>query len=241
MFRQYYLQGMEVESLVRSCKADADQGIWQRNMRISSRDAVGLMSAASRGDWPTISDFLEHYLAKEQQHWTIYDSSDGVTNVHFDAPSTVAAPALQPPPHVTGWTGGLHLRGAKAVVEKYRHHRTWSEDDSGSSDDKGSEAATTSGEDSDSSSGEESDHDHHHDEEDNEDDSYNSPGPREPLGSDLPDRGRHMCRAEGCTRYYRWPDYFCGVHGGGRCHYQHWMEGVEPCNKFHQSKNSKGE
>lgn len=67
------------------------------------------------------------------------------------------------------------------------------------------------------------------------------PGDRTPRGADLPDRGRHICRMAGCSKIYRWPDYFCGDHGGGRCQHQHWVEGQAPCTRFHQSRNSRGE
>jgi hypothetical protein len=39
------------------------------------------------------------------------------------------------------------------------------------------------------------------------------PGRPEPAGKQLPDRGRHKCRMPGCVEEYRWPDYFCKVHG----------------------------
>jgi hypothetical protein len=82
------------------------------------------------------------------------------------------------------------------------------------------------------------------------------PGRPEPLGLHLPDRGRHVCRIPGCGNEYRWPDYQCKLHGGGRCQYLWWLRGgggagrgegpdgiglVLACPKFHQSKNSKGE
>lgn len=42
---------------------------------------------------------------------------------------------------------------------------------------------------------------------------YDYPGRPEPAGKRLPDRGRHKCRMPGCVEEYRWPDYFCKVHG----------------------------
>ena len=70
---------------------------------------------------------------------------------------------------------------------------------------------------------------------------YDYPGRPTAVGKDLPDRGRHKCRMPGCTEDYRWPDYLCKIHGGGKCQYFWWDDSVETCPKFHQSKNSKGE
>jgi hypothetical protein len=76
---------------------------------------------------------------------------------------------------------------------------------------------------------------------------YHYPGRPAPVGKELPDRGRHKCRVPGGTDDYRWPDYKCKAHGGGRCQFLWWRregggeERVEACPKFHQSKNSRGE
>jgi len=76
---------------------------------------------------------------------------------------------------------------------------------------------------------------------------YHYPGRPAPVGKELPDRGRHKCRVPGCSDDYRWPDYKCKAHGGGRCQFMWWRRegvgegGMEACPKFHQSKNSRGE
>lgn len=51
------------------------------------------------------------------------------------------------------------------------------------------------------------------------------------FGDHLPYNGRKVCRVKGCTGTQRWPDYLCGVHGGGRCRW-------EGCELFHQGINS---
>ena len=76
---------------------------------------------------------------------------------------------------------------------------------------------------------------------------YHYPGRPAPVGKELLDRGRHKCRVPGCTDDYRWPDYKCKAHGGGRCQFMWWRreaggeERGEACLKFHQSRNSRGE
>ena len=73
-------------------------------------------------------------------------------------------------------------------------------------------------------------------------DTQNKHRARPRLGDVLPMKtpGR-LCRIPGCTNNYRTPDFVCGDHGGGKCHYR-WQDiSYEGCSKFHQGKNASGE
>ena len=218
-----------------------------RGASLSLAEAAAVVTTAAAGGFPLLMQQEEEEGADgdlEAQLGMLFDGDDA-----HAAATTTSSPAPELMPTVGGGRGRgkqlSRLVSAKQEQEEY-------EDGMGASVRRSGRARRAAGRyavdyadrDAEEEAEEESEAEAEEDEEEEEAAAadtglgYAYPGKPEPAGKGLLDRGRHKCRVPGCVEEYRWPDYFCKVHGvsflvfvcllleGCLCWVGGWVDGV---------------